>query len=323
MIMGGRAWDGVKYNISIARYLTNGNLDTSFGVNGLVLTQVSNSTDEILDMVIDAQGRLVVGGACYFGSSNPWAEFCIARYDANGNIDASFGNIRYRASGLTDPNFNRPGVVVHEIVALDYSRLRAIRVDSSGRIVAAGRVDYTGYNDIAMTRYLDNGTIDTSFGTNGVVLTHASDFDNVLFSIQFDASNRIVGAGHCQQSGSAFEICVLRYMDDGSLDTSFGTNGMVFVNIGPGDDKARFVAMDGDKMVVAGRSFNGTNDDMAILRLNADGSLDTSFGYSNTGYQTFNLLNNDQVNAFVILPDGKIVVGGSSNEDFVIAKLNP
>ena len=118
----------------------------------------------------------------------------------------------------------------------------------------------------------------------------------------------------------------MRYNTDGSLDTSFGTGGKVTTEVGGSDDEARSVAIQSDgKIVAAGFSNNGSNDDFALVRYNTDSSLDTSF--DSDGKVTTEVgSGNDYSRSVAIQTDGKIVLAGESNngsnKDFALVRYN-
>src|SRR5262249_54988064 len=118
-----------------------------------------------------------------------------------------------------------------------------------------------------------------------------------------------------------------RYNPDGSLDTSFHGTGKVTTAIGPGNDEASALALQPDgKLVVAGRSYNGSNADFALARYNADGSLDTSF--NGTGKRTTPIGSfDDDAYGLAVQPDGKLVAAGESNTgsqvEFALVRYKP
>ena len=122
-----------------------------------------------------------------------------------------------------------------------------------------------------------DGDLDTTFGTGGKVTTAiGSDTDQAL-SVAIQSDGKIVAAGN-SNNGNDYDFALVRYDANGSLDTSFGTGGKVTTDFGSANDFARSVAIQSDgKIVVAGYSNNGSNDDFALVRYNTDGSLDASF----------------------------------------------
>lgn len=121
------------------------------------------------------------------------------------------------------------------------------------------------------------GLLDTSFGTDGKVTTSIGSGADVIRAIAIQTDGKLVAAGH-SHNGTNDEFALARYNGDGTLDRSFGTNGQVTTSIWAGDNQAHAVALQGDKIIVAGHAHNGRNDNLVVVRYNANGALDTSFG---------------------------------------------
>src|SRR5262245_15013971 len=122
------------------------------------------------------------------------------------------------------------------------------------------------------------GALDPTFGTSGLVITAIGASDDFGHSMVIDSAGKIVSAGKSYNGGN-YDFALARYNADGSLDVTFDGDGKLTTAIGAGDDLALSVIIDGSgKIVVAGYSFNGSNDDFALTRYNVDGSLDTTFG---------------------------------------------
>ena len=121
------------------------------------------------------------------------------------------------------------------------------------------------------------GDLDTSFDSDGKVTTEVGSTFDVARSVAIQSDGKIVAAGY-SDNGSNDDFALVRYNTDGSLDASFDGDGKVTTAIGSGTDQAFSVAIQSDgKIVAAGDSYNGSNDDFALVRYNTDGSLDTSF----------------------------------------------
>ncbi len=219
-----------------------------------------------------------------------------------GQLDVSFA-----VSGKTQISFGE---------GLDIgSTGRAVAVQRDGKLVVVGQAKNLGasFADFAVARLQRDGSLDPSFGGAGGVT-----YDIILQGTGQDQANAVVVqpdgailvAGQSIAPSGNSDFAIIRINPDGTLDSSFGTKGQVLVDFG-GFDSAHGIAVQRDgKIVVVGE--NGA--DMAIARLNFDGSLDGSF--ANGGKQTipFNLggSNFDRANAVQIQPDGRIVVAGTA-----------
>jgi uncharacterized delta-60 repeat protein len=168
------------------------------------------------------------------------------------------------------------------------------------------------------------GDLDTSFNFDGKVTTLIGG-ESEARGLALQPDGRIVATGWAL--GSNFDVALARYAANGSLDPSFGTGGEVTTPIGPGDDMGLAVALQPDgRIVVAGHASNGSNLDNAVVRYNANGTLDTSFGAGGK-VTTAVGSGNDEAYAVAVQPNGRIVTGGyaptASNNDFLVARYNP
>ena len=161
------------------------------------------------------------------------------------------------------------------------NRAHALAIQNDGKIVAAGYASITGTsNDFALARYNPTGSLDTTFDTDGKVTTAFGQSTNDrAFAIAIQGNGKIVVAGYNTNSLSGQrDFAVTRYNTNGSLDTTFNSNGIVSLSIASGMDECRSVMIQTDgKIVVAGFSFDFTTRVFAAVRFNTDGSLDNSF----------------------------------------------
>jgi uncharacterized delta-60 repeat protein len=238
-------------------------------------------------------GKLVVAGYSWNGSSY---DFALVRYNADGSLDASFDG---------------DGIVTTAIgAANDYAQ--SVIQQADGKLVVAG-YSWNGSNDdVALVRYNTDGSLDTGFDGDGKVTTAIGTGYDEGYSVIQQADGKLVVAG-TSYNGSSNDFALVRYNADGSLDASFDGDGIVTTAIGAGDDYGRSVIQQADgKLVVAGYSWNGSNDDVALVRYNEDGSLDTSF--DGDGKVTTAIGAGDDYGRSVIQQaDGKLVVAGHSS----------
>ena len=305
IVVAGHTLIGSDSDFMVVRFNTNGSLDTSFGTGGKVTTDIGSDDDEANSVALQSDGKIVVVGYTGIGSD---ADFAIIRYNTNGSLDTSFDSDGILTTGIgtgTD----------------DYAY--SIALQSDGQIVVAGYTYNVSNSDFAVVRYNSNGLLDTSFGTGGKVTTPIGSGDDVASSVVLQSDGKIVAAGYTH-NGRDEDFAVVRYNSNGSLDTSFDSDGILTTGIGSTNDAANGVVIQSDsKIVVAGPSSNGRDDDFAVVRYNANGSLDTSFGTS--GKVTTNITD-DYAVSLVLQTDGKIVVAGTvyigSNLDFAVVRYN-
>ena len=154
------------------------------------------------------------------------------------------------------------------------------------------------------------GLLDSEFANSGIAITNFDSEEGNAIAIQTDG--KIVVAGtYSYSSGNDFMI--VRYNSDGILDNTFGLNGIVTTEVGSSGNFAQALAIQGDgKIVVAGYSSNGSNNDFALVRYTPDGTIDSTFG-SNGKIITPIGTYHDHIIDVVIQSDGKIVACGISN----------
>ena len=181
----------------------------------------------------------------------------------------------------------------------------------AGKIILSGHA-YNGSNyDFAISRYLSNGALDGSFGTGGKVTIPIGSGDEFCHGLAIQLDGRIVLSGHTH-NGSNLDIAAIRLTSTGALDASFGAGGKFMTTMGSGDDLCRRALLQPDgRIVLAGMFKSGTYDDMAVLRLNPDGTLDTTFYGDGKASLAPGPLN-DRLYASALAPNGNIVAAGTS-----------
>ena len=217
------------------------------------------------------------------------------------------------ANGSLDTSFDTEGKVTTALGSAG-NGAQSVAIQSDGKIVVAGSSndnDVSG-DDFALARYNTDGSLDTSFDTDGKVTTAIGSSNDRAYSVAIQSNGKIVVAGNSSNGGFNTVFALARYNTDGSLDTSFDTDGKITTAIGSATDTAYSVAIQSDgKIVAAGYSYNGSNNDFALARYNTDGSLDTSFD-TDGKITTAIGLEADLAQSVAIQSDGKIVAAGSS-----------
>jgi len=236
---------------------TIGVSDESFGTDGVVVFD-RGLIDRGRGVVTDASGRVLVAGRCWNGSNY---DMFIAAFNADGSPDTSFGT---------------NGVAVYDSGAQDLGE--SIALDASGRILVAGRSNQGGDYDIAVLRYSAGGVLDTGFGTGGVAWYDSGNGNDDGNAVLSDASGGILVAG-AVNNGTDVDAAVLRFSSGGVLDTTFGSSGAASYEGGSGNDYAESIAIDASgRILAAGYSWNGSDNDLLILRFSSTGAPDTGFG---------------------------------------------
>lgn len=255
--------DGANQDdFGLVRYNADGSLDNSFDLDGKVVTPISNFNDIAYAIAIQPDGKIVAAG--YANPVEGSATFALARYNPNGSLDPSF-------------DFN--GIVITQIGEPSAAVASAVAIQPDGKIVVGGRNIGVGF---ALARYNPDGSLDTSFDADGIVITPVGSGGDVK-ALVMQSDGKIVVAGYSTTNIQAFALA--RYNPDGSLDTSFDGDGFVRTPIGVNSIAQAAAIQSNGKIVVAGRATFGTisaHPDVALLRYNENGSVDTSFGIEGT-----------------------------------------
>ncbi len=317
---------GANNDFSLVRLTPSGVLDSTFGSGGKVLTDFVGKADRVEDMALQSDGRIVVAGLVTNTETRPGKGNRATYYD---NVD--FGVARYLPSGALDTSFGNGGKVTTNISGVTTSdsynkrdEAYSLAIQTDGKFLVAGKTQ-TGTDprarSAAIVRYNANGTLDTSFGQAGKVVTVLSTGEgSVIQDVAVQADGKIVAVGYTQAADASYywKILVVRYNTDGSLDAGFGTNGIVTTSAGPTDSIYAYgmALLSDGSIVVAGSyeqpiSTGGTLKDLALARFTNSGSLDPTFGVG--GVVRFDAGSATEFgNALAIQPvDGKLVVVGS------------
>jgi uncharacterized delta-60 repeat protein len=290
-----------------------GDLDLSFGIGGKVTTDFIGSDDSVHALVRQPDGKLVAAGSTSTSSNT---DFALARYHPDGSLDSSFG-----IGGKATTDF-----------AGGFDSASALVLQPDGKLVAAGSSS-TGANGVfALARYHSDGSLDSSFGSGGKVTTVFAGGVDSASALVLQPDGKLVVAGFTTGGGGA-DCALARYNSDGSLDSSFGSGGKVTTNFVAGGTCLAYalVLQPDGKLVSAGWAYTGgLGTDFALVRYNADGSLDSSFGsggkVATNFYKGFSEESSDEAHALVLQPDGKLVAAGSINLDldyhFGLARYN-
>jgi uncharacterized delta-60 repeat protein len=215
--------------------------------------------------------------------------------------------------GDLDPAFGTGGKVSTPFAA-GSAGASAMIAQPDGKLVVAGGIftEATG-NDFSLARYNPDGSLDPSFGTDGVVATDFGRFppSDVAEDLARQPDGKLVVAGWTfAASGDEFEYALARYNSDGTLDPAFGTGGLVTTHFMQGQRALALAVQTDGKLVVAGIAANGSEQVFSVVRYNADGTLDPTFGTGGvvtTDFPESIVLPSD----VVIQNDGRIVVAGS------------
>jgi uncharacterized delta-60 repeat protein len=307
LVVAGSSRNGSDDDFSLIRLNADGSLDTSFGTGGKLLMAVGGRADSGYSVIQQSDGKLVVAGSSAFGL-----------YD-------DFGLIRLNTDGSLDTGFDTDGKFRTDIGSDDDNGSSVIQ-QSDGKLVVAGYSNNGGNRDFSLIRLNADGSLDSGFDADGKLMVPVGAVNDYGLSVIVQSDGKLVVAGYSDNGGSN-DFSVIRLNANGSLDTSFGTGGKLLIPVGSSADFARSMIQQSDgKLVLAGYSTSG-GADFSLVRLDANGGLDTSFGTAGK------LLipvgpgsSSDTAFSVTQQSDGKLVVAGSSSgdhTDFSLIRLNP
>jgi uncharacterized delta-60 repeat protein len=294
-------------DINLTRYNTDGNIDPNFGVSGNVTTDFGGTEYPNL-AAFQTDNKIIVGGATYDDNGS---DCIVVRYNSDGSLDQSFGN----------------GAGFAKIAIDNYDQPQDMVVGPDGKIVVAilGEAfppDFSYfYFDILIVRLNSDGTPDQSFGNQGTLLYRRSSGDFVG-PLQVLNNNKIVFTDLLQVANEGYTSSLQRLNVDGTLDLTFGQNGIVSCDPG-----SMIVQSDG-KMIVAGyQPDNQGNLKFTLSRFNDNGEVDPTFGNNGQTILSFTDLDNRIGFAYLSSSSNSLFVSGagtSKNEESfgIIAKFH-
>jgi uncharacterized delta-60 repeat protein len=294
---------------AVARYNTDGTLDTSFGGDGKVTTQFTRKDDPVSSLVVQTDGKIVLAGGASPNGTNP--NFALARYNADGRLDMSFGG-----DGKVTSDFGGRH---------DYANAVALQAD--GKLLAGGVTTFSrtaGRSRLALVRYNADGTLDTGFSNDGRVTTDFTRLHDSVQGLAVQADGKVVAGGIAAFGGSNPNFALARYYADGTLDASFSGDGKVTTDFTGGYDEAWDVELQPDGKIVAGGAAAGLGGRFVIARYDTSGALDSTFnggGFAATDFTR----HDDFGNGLALQADGNLMlVGGSgwggSNPKIALAR---
>ena len=287
----------------------DGIIDSTFGLNGAAYADFLGGTNG-LSMKLDSQRNLIACGD-YFGATN--YDFAAIKFDSLGQIDNSFGV---------------NGKFIFDFGLDDYAN--SIVIQNDNKIILGGYSStWDGFNinsifnQISLIRLHSNGVIDSTFGINGKFELDFNpvDFSAIALSLQSDGKIIVVGKYY---NGSSLQILTIRITQNGNLDMSFGIAGLSKVQIDSllKDDEATSCVVQQDNKILIGaitfdQAFSGRI--FGMVRLTADGNLDSSFGINGIVKTDIPNQGNDIPLAIVVQNDGKILQAGTCKNSKIMA----
>ena len=283
-----------------------GSLDASFGTAGKVITSINTGSDKAYGVALQSDGKIVVAGVTT--SPTTGNDFVCVRYNSDGTLDTTFGT---------------GGIVTTDVQIGSDDVARSLAIQSDGKIILGGYSDDGNQKKAALVRYNTDGTIDSSFGTTGKVVTsfegtQASEIK--VLKIHSLTGNIIVG-GNTTVTTTKAKPVIARYTSSGLLDTAFNTTGIQLLWIDSLDSQYLMTVEDlavqtNGKISAVGwsdfPSMSYSNDNWAC-RINSNGTMDTTFSTDGVNKYNGSFNGNDRAFSMLLKSDNTIVVGGSSD----------
>jgi uncharacterized delta-60 repeat protein len=344
LVIAGHVLKGSTTDVIVARYHPDGSLDSTFSGDGKVVTDYLNAEEYAWAVTLQSDGKILVAGSAE-QVSDPY--FFLLRYNPDGSLDSSFdgdgktvvnfmgsaegralaiqedGKIlvgglaittsgyfalaRFNPDGSLDTSFSGDGLLTVDVTPDDRDYGYALALQEDGKILMAGTAREASYN-FALVRCNADGSLDTTFDGDGKLTTDFAGGSDRAYALAVQSDGKIIAAGYA--TGASVDFALARYNADGSLDTTFDGDGKLSTDFAGNGDIIYSVELQVDgKIVAAGYNNNPTNDDFALARYNADGSLDTSF--DGDGRVVTDLAGgDDSAYGLALLEDGKLVAAG-------------
>ena len=307
----GYRYVGSYPEFAIAKLTSAGHLDTGFGSGGKATTAFGSYGSIARAMAVQTDGKLLLAGEGLDLTTKN--DFTVARFHPDGTLDTSFGT---------------GGKVRIVVSATEHDVAYGMTIQPDGRIVIAGETKVGTQNAIGVVRLLANGTLDSSFGTGGIVRISRSGFYLFGRAVALQPDGRIVVAANAtQQTGSVYGTQITQLNADGSLDTGFNTTGYRFDSYAAGG-QFRVNAMEllptGQILIGGQTTITAQNNTMFFsARFTTAGALDTAYN-AGTGWKIGDVASSTSyptsAQFLALWPDGRFYLGGYSNNYFAAAR---
>ena len=298
---------GTVDSLIVIRYNADGSYDSTFGTGGFVRTNIGNF-EGVANVLIQPDGKIIVAGERY-----------------NGNTRTDFSLVRYNTDGSLDNTFDGNGLAVANIVGVSNERGGNAVLQPDGKIVVVGQTDnQTEYAslDWAVVRFNADGSLDSTFNGDGKIVIPTSGDTEDANSVALQENGKIVVTGF-SSNGTDNDFTTIRLNSNGSLDQSFGVAGIVKTPIGSANEVARNIKIQADgKILVAGGTDNATNSDIALIRYNENGTLDSSYGTNGIVIAEFQSGSSEAALDLQIQPDGKALVSSNMGNNAGLIRFN-
>lgn len=352
IIVAGTYYSNNKAGFFVMRYLSKGRLDSNFGDNGIAIIHCDNSYINTRGVAIQENGKILVTG---YGQLNGLSsiDMLTVRLNKNGTLDTLFGTkgkvisdfgtneysnsvcvqedgkiilggvynnvecllVRYKSNGILDSSFGVNGKVISAI-SLN-TGISSVTVQANKKIVVGGTDQGSSQPIFLVGRFNQNGSVDSSFGSSGFVLTKCSNRGDILEKVLLQIDGKIIAVGssgsYSSLSDTVLNMIAVRYKQNGDLDKSFGKTGIATIHQSSHYIQANSAVLQNDgKLLIAGYGLKkGSNDaDYSLVRLKTNGGIDSLFG--SNGFTFTNIKLSDIALGIGLQKTGDIILAGNS-----------
>ncbi len=300
IIIAGQSENGADTDIAVARYNSDGTIDTGFNYSGQVTIAVGSGNDTGLAIAVQKDGKILVAGTT----------------ENNGSTDVAI--IRLHSDGILDMDFDDDGQLTLPIANSDDSA-HSILIQEDGKIILAGSRILNTEKDLFLARLHSDGSPDTSFADHGM-LTGTEGYEATARGAILQENGHILLAGSTKES-TVVRAALFSFLANGRVDSAYGENGVVLS--GPEDQNSLFndlIAVDNGKVVATGAVEGVSYRSILLAGFTETGALDPTF---NNGSFVLTDLGNDTIaNSLTMAEDSTIYLAGSgskgSDTDFIL-----
>jgi uncharacterized delta-60 repeat protein len=311
VVVGWRNNPATGNDFAVARYNPNGSLDTTFSGDGKLLTNFG-ADDFAEDVAIQSDGKIVAGGMRCLDGTFP-------------DLQCDVALARYTANGALDPTFSGDGKVRTDFGGDSNGFWGGLKIQPDGKIVMSGWIWNGAHADFVVYRYNPNGALDPTFNGDGRArVDFGSGPMDWANDLALQTNGKIVVGGFSCDNLS-FENCdfsVARLNPNGALDTTFSGDGRRTIHLGANDFSDSVTVQSNGRIILSGNRFAVTSTSCALVRLNPNGNLDTTFSGDGRVVTSFGAGVNSYCNDVRAQANGKIVASGGAGGDFALVRYN-
>jgi uncharacterized delta-60 repeat protein len=307
ILVAGTITNATEADFGIVRFNADGTPDQTFGVQGVTVYPLTAQYDAVTSIGMQSDNKIILAGKT--GQYYPDEDLALARFNADGSIDPTFGT---------------NGQVIMSI-GMQSTKANAIRITADDKILLTG---FTHPEPIVyivlLMKFNADGTPDNSFGNSGIVTTQVGTYACEGQDLAIQQDGRIL-VGGLQDIDNQYNFILARYLADGSPDTGFGSGGSGITDLGAWDRGNAILLQPDQRILVGGYSGLYPNLDFAVVRYKTDGSPDPTFGTAGIVKTDFSGLS-DIIFDMAFQSGGKLVAAGYAEGitayDFAMARYS-